>query len=354
MKLFSAVLRESRVSESEVALFTRQFATMVAAGLSVSRCLAVLIEQASNPKFKEVISDIQTQVTSGVSLHAAFSKYPLIFPNAYIALCNAGESSGKLDEILLKLADTLEKDKDIKTKFKTALIYPCIILVAMMGVFVLMMVAVVPKLAELYETMNVDLPFITKIMIGISDFMVNYVFILLPLAFGGFFLLKYFMQTLRGRELAAEFLFALPVIGPVNVIKEYTLFSRTLSTLLNAGVAMVESLTICGDVVTNLGLKQGVKDSTLMVERGVPLSEAMDKSAVFPAMLYKMVEVGEETGKVDSVLERVSIYYANETETAVARLSAALEPFLLIFLGVGVGILILSIITPIYKITTAI
>lgn len=347
-------IRGGRVTESEVVLFTRQFATMVAAGLSVSRCLEVLLDQTTNPKFKEVISEIQSQVTSGIALSAAFGRYPNIFPTAYIALCRAGESSGKLDEILLKLADTMEKDKDIKSKFKTALIYPTIILVAMVGVFVLMMVVVVPKLAELYASMSVDLPFITKVMIGISNFMVNYKLLLLPMVFGAYFLFKYFMQTAKGRAFWSEVTFAMPVIGPVNKLKEYTLFSRTLSMLLTAGVNMVEALNISGDVVTNLDLKAGVKNSTLLVERGVPLSEAMGKSATFPPMVYKMVEVGEETGNLDAVLARVSVYYANETDTAVARLSAALEPFILVFLGVGVGVLILSIITPIYKITTSI
>ncbi len=348
------LMRGGKVGENEVVLFTRQFATMISAGLSVSRCLEVLLEQTNNPKFRSVISDIQAQVTSGIALHIAFGRYPAIFPPAYIALCRAGESSGKLDEILLKLADTLEKDKDVKSKFKTALIYPSIILIAMVGVFVLMMVVVVPKLSELYETMNVELPFITKVMIGISDFMVRFWYVVLAIVFSGLYFFKYFQQTAKGREFFYEIGFAIPVIGAVNKLKEYTLFSRTLSMLLGAGVNMVEALSISGDVVTNNELRAGVKNSTLLVERGVPLSEAMGKSATFPPMVHKMVEVGEETGKVDSVLERVSVYYANETDTAVARLSASLEPFILVFLGVGVGILILSIIAPIYKITTSI
>ncbi len=347
-------IRGGKVTESEVVLFTRQFATMVSAGLSVSRCLEVLIDQTTNQKFKSVISDIQSQVTSGIALNAAFGRYPTIFPNAYIALCKAGESSGKLDEILLKLADTLEKDKDVKSKFKTALIYPSIILIAMAGVFVLMMVVVVPKLSDLYKSMGVSLPFITQMMIDISGFMLAYKVILLFVTFGLVFLFKYFMQTARGKNIMSQIMFSMPVIGPVNKLKEYTLFSRTLSMLLTAGVNMVEALTISGDVATNSELKRGVRDSTLLVERGVPLSEAVGKSAIFPPMVYKMVEVGEETGNLDTVLARVSVYYANETDTAVARLSAALEPFILVFLGVGVGVLILSIITPIYKITTSI
>jgi len=347
-------LMTSGVSEIDVVLFTRQFATMISAGLSISRCLEVLLEQCTNPTFKSIIADIQGQVSTGTPLSGAFSKYPTVFSNAYVSLCKAGESSGKLDDIMLKLADTMEKDHDVKGKFKTAMIYPMIILIAMAGVFVLMMVVVVPKLAELYSTMGVDLPIMTKIMIGFSSFMITYKFFLLLLVIGGFFTLRHFLATTKGREFWSEFMFAIPVIGAVNKLKEYSLFSRTLSMLLSSGVSMVESLGISSEVASNLALKRAVKNSLSQVERGVPLSEAMSHTKIFPPMIYKMVQVGEETGNLDTVLGRVSLYYANETDTAIARLSAALEPFILVFLGVGVGTLILSIITPIYKITTSI
>jgi type IV pilus assembly protein PilC len=347
-------LRSSSVGENEVVLFTRQFATMISAGLSVSRCLEVLLEQSTNPTFKSIIADVQSQVSGGTPLSGAFAKYPAIFSNAYVSLCKAGESSGKLDDIMLKLADTMEKDKDVKGKFKTAMIYPSIIVVAMLGVFVLMMVVVVPQLAELYETMSVDLPMMTKIMIGISGFLIGYKFVLIPSVVGGVLVIRSFLSTGKGREFWSELMFAAPVIGAVNKLKEYSLFSRTLSMLLTSGVSMVESLSISADVVSNLALKRAVRTSLSQVERGVPLSESMSHTKIFPPMIYKMVQVGEETGNLDAVLGRVSIYYANETDTAVARLSAALEPFILVFLGVGVGTLILSIITPIYKITTSI
>lgn len=347
-------LKSSSVGESEVVLFTRQFATMISAGLSVSRCLEVLLEQSTNPTFKAIIGNIQGQVSGGTPLSSAFGKYPAIFSNAYVSLCKAGESSGKLDDIMLKLADTMEKDKDVKGKFKTAMIYPMIIMCAMVGVFVLMMVVVVPQLADLYTTMGVDLPMMTKIMIGISGFMLAYKFFLVPGVIGGFFLLKSFLATTKGREFSSEFMFAVPVIGAVNKLKEYSLFTRTLSMLLTSGVSIVEALSISSEVASNLALKRAVRNSLSQVERGVPLSEAMSQTKIFPPMIYKMVQVGEETGNLDAVLGRVSVYYANETDTAVARLSAALEPFILVFLGVGVGTLILSIITPIYKITTSI
>ena len=347
-------LKSASVGEGDVVLFTRQFATMVAAGLSVSRCLEVLFDQSTNVTFKSIIADIQGQVSSGTPLSGAFGRYPALFSNAYVSLCKAAESSGKLDEIMLKLADTMERDRDVKGKFKTAMIYPIIIIIAMVGVFVLMMVVVVPKLAELYTTMGVDLPAMTKVMIGISSFMLTYKFILVPAVIGGIFGLRSFLSTTKGREFWSEFMFAVPVIGVVNKLKEYSLFSRTLSMLLNSGVSMVESLSISSEVATNLALRRAVKNSLSQVERGIPLSESMSQTRIFPPMIYKMVQVGEETGNLDTVLGRVSVYYANETDTAVARLSAALEPFILVFLGVGVGVLILSIITPIYKITTSI
>lgn len=342
------------ISEKEVVLFTRQFATMVAAGLSVSKCLEVLKEQATHPKFKDIIADIQSQVAAGFPLSASFASYPLVFSKTYVALCKAAETSGRLDEVFLKLADALERDESIKSKFKTALIYPSIIVIAMFGVFVLMMFVVIPKLSELYDTMGVELPFITKIMIGISDLMLRFKFVLILLPFVLVYLFRYFMQSKRGRELWSEFVFLLPVIGAVNRLKDYAIFTRTLSMLLNAGVPLIDSLGISLEVVNNIDLQKAARSCLYMVEKGLPLSEAMQKSGVFPSMVYRMVQVGEETGSLDDVLAKVSNYYSEEVNTGVSRLSAALEPFILVLLGAGVGLLILSVITPIYKITTSI
>lgn len=342
------------ISEKEVVLFTRQFATMVAAGLSVPKCLEVLREQAVNPKFKSIIADIHSQVSSGFSLSASFASYPVVFSKTYTALCRAAETSGRLDEVFLRLADALEKDESIKNKFKTALIYPSIIVVAMIGVFVLMMFVVVPKLAELYDTMGVELPFITKLMIDISSFMIRLKFALILLPFGLIYLFKYFTQSQRGKEVLSELVYLLPVIGSVNKLKDYAVFTRTLSMLLNAGVPLTDSLGMVVEVINNPDLQKAIRNSLYMVEKGLPLSEAMQNSGAFPSMIYRMVQVGEETGSLDGVLAKVSNYYSEEVDTGVSRLSAALEPFILVILGLGVGLLILSVITPMYKITTSI
>ena len=342
------------VSTADVVVFTRQFSTMISAGLSVSRCLRVLYEQTTSEKFRTIIGDIDTQVASGTSLSNAFARYPTVFSNTFIALCKAGESSGKLDDVLQKLADTLERDADIKGRFKTAMIYPTIICVAMLGVFVLMMIVVVPRLSELYTSMNVELPGITKLMIGISDFMLNYKFVLIPAIAMAIFGIKILLATPEGRTYWSEFMFAVPVLGKVNKLKDYTLLTRTLSMLLTSGVSLVEALGISADVVSSLQLRVALRYAMSQVERGVFLSNAMSQNKLFPPMFYKIVQVGEETGNLDTVLSRLSTYYTNETDTAISRLSAALEPFILVFLGVGVGGLILSIITPIYKITASI
>lgn len=342
------------VSGSDVVLFTRQFSTMLSSGLSVSRCLRVLYEQTTNSKFKSIIGDIDSQVTSGSPLSNAFGRYPNVFPESFVSLCRAGESSGKLDDVFLKLADTLEKDAEIKGKFRTAMIYPTIILIAMVGVFVLMMVVIVPRLAELYESMDVELPAITKVMISISDVMINYYYIFFPVIFLSILGIKIFLATPDGRAYWSEFMFAVPVLGKVNKLKDYTLLTRTLSMLLDSGVSLVESLNISSNVVSNVQLKKALKYCLSQVEKGVQLSNALSQDRLFPPMFYKMVQVGEETGNMDTVLSRLSIYYTNEVDMSISRLSAALEPFILVFLGVGVGGLILSIITPIYKITASI
>lgn len=342
------------VPENEVVIFTRQFSTMVGAGLSISKCLDVLVEQTDNVKMRKIVLDAQNAVSGGTPISAAFSKYPKVFSTTYIALLSAAESSGQLDEVLLRLADMLEADRDIKGKIKSAMIYPAIVMTAMFLVFVLMMTVVMPKLADMYTSMGVDLPGMTIFMMKVSEFMLKFKFLLLILGAVGLYFLKSFLNTEYGRSFKSQLGFKLPVFGHVNKLKEYTLFSRTLSLLVKSGVPLVESLSIVSTVVSNYVFKRAVAGSAKAVEKGATLSSSMFTQKAFPPIFPRMTLVGEETGQLDDILFKVSQFYANETDIAVRRLSTALEPMILIILGVGVGGLIISIITPLYSITQAI
>lgn len=343
------------VPVDELVAFTRQFSTMISAGLPLSRALEVLTEQTQNKTFKGIILDSLRSVEGGTSLSEAFARNPRVFSQTYIALVKAGESSGRLDEILKRLATNMEAERDLDAKFKGAMIYPAIVFFAMIGVFVLLMILVVPKLASMYTSLKVELPLETRIMIGISNFMTGYWYIIIGIVVGGFFLLRYFLKTEEGQVFASYMAFRLPVFGKINKQKDITQFTRTLALLISSAIPIVEALNIVGKVIQNKNLRDATLEAAKTVEKGNSLSDFFKSNPkVFPPLLGQMVSVGEETGQIDQVLGRVADYFEGETDNAVKGLSAALEPIILIMLGAMVGVLIVSIITPIYKITSSI
>jgi type IV pilus assembly protein PilC len=248
----------------------------------------------------------------------------------------------------------MEADRDLKAKFRSAMIYPTIVFIAMIGVFIMMMVFVIPKLAQMYESLDVELPFITQVMIAVSDFMVERFYVVIGVAFAIFYGVKSYLKTEEGRQFISTMTFKLPVFGKINRQRDITQFTRTLGLLISAAIPIVEALKIVSGVVGSHQYKQGALDAAQVVEKGGSLSDYFKQNKNFPSLLGQMVSVGEETGQLDAVLDKVAGYFAGEVDNAVAGLSAALEPIILILLGSMVGLLIISIITPIYKITTAI
>lgn len=352
--LFDQLKNLRGVPDNEVVAFTRQFSTMISAGLPMARALEVLADQTTHLGMKRLIIEVLRDIEGGAPLSAALARYPDQFGSTYQALVRAGESSGKLDEILRRLATTLEADRELKAKFKSAMIYPTIVFLAMIGVFIMLMVFVVPKLAEMYKSLSVELPFVTRAMIGVSDFMVKNIFILGGAAVAGFFIQRSFFKSPAGKELKSRIMFGLPVFGAINRLKDITSFARTLSLLVGSAIPIVEALKIVADVVDSSAYRNAAFEAAKVVEKGNPLSEYFKYNKIFPPLLAQMVGVGEETGQLDEVLDKVSNYFASEVDHSVEGLSAALEPIILIALGVMVGVLILSIITPIYKLTTSI
>lgn len=342
------------VPQAELVAFTRQFSTMISAGLPIARALEVLANQSENRGFKKIILDILRSIEGGSSLSSALGRYPDVFSRTYQSLVSAGESSGKMDVILKRLAETLEAQRELNSKLKAAMVYPVIVIVAMMVVFIILMVVVVPKLADMYKSMNVPLPFVTQAMISVSAFMVHYLIFVLGGVAGAFFLIRWFAKTTEGKFIMSELIFRAPVFGKINKMKDYAQFSRTLSLLISSAVPIVEALNIVSTIMSSNSLKMAVVDASKQVEKGNSLSNYFKTSKYFPTLLSQMSGVGEETGKMDEVLERVAIYYEGEVDNLIKGLSSALEPIILVMLGVMVGFLIVSIITPIYKIMTSI
>ncbi len=352
--LFDKLMDFRGVPHGEIVTFTRQLSTMISAGLPISRALEVLSNQSTNSNFRKIITDVLRSVEGGASLSGSFDMHPKVFSNTYISLVKAGESSGKLDTILKRLAENMEADRELNSKFKSAMIYPIIIFIAMIGVFIILMVFVIPKLAEMYKNMQIELPFVTKLMISSSEFMVKYIYIILILMLGIILGIRAFITSEKGKNLISEVIIKVPVFGKITLQKDFASFSRTLSLLIGAAVPIVDALNIVSTTMSSISLRKAILDAAEQVEKGNSLSSYFKSNTTFPSLLGQMSGVGEETGRMDEVLERVAVYYEGEVNNLVKGLSAALEPIILVMLGVMVGFMIISIITPIYKLTSSI
>lgn len=339
------------VSLDEISTFTRQLATMLNAGLPLTDALNLLKLQSSSAIFTATISQILDDVQAGLALSVAMQKHPKVFSKVYVALIKAGESAGVMETILNRLADNLEKSRDFQSKVKGALVYPAIVFVGMIGVMILMMVVVVPKLTGLYKEFNADLPLPTKILMGASDFMVNFWPLALAMAVGGFFAGKSFLASSRGRRLWDDHVYSFPVVGGMLREIMFTELTRTLSLLVASGVSIVEGLNVVAEATGNVIAEEELRKIIKKVEKGFPLSVSFSESPSFLPIIGQMIAVGEETGKLDEVLSKLSKYFENSSESSVKGLTTAIEPLIIILLGAGVGFLIFTVVMPIYNLT---
>jgi type IV pilus assembly protein PilC len=339
------------VKADDLVNFTRQLSTMIGAGLPLATCLAILQEQ-SKPAMAAVVTKLLKDVESGNSFAKALAEHPDVFSRVYIQLVRAGELGGVLDNVLDRLAATLEKQKDFAAKTKGAMIYPVIVLIAMVIVAFVMMVFVMPQLTAMYKDFGADLPITTKILITVSDLMAKIWWLMIVLAIGGFLILRTWFKTESGERTLDKILRKIPIVGELRSKITLTEFARTLSLLLGAGVSMLESLDIVGKALNSIVYREALLGAKKEVERGVSLSTSLEIHEVFPAMLSQMILVGEQTGRIDEILLKLSEYYEKESEYAVKNLTAAMEPMIMIILGVGVGFLVVSIMMPIYSLTT--
>lgn len=337
------------VSSSEKAILTRQLSTMIKAGLPLSNSLEILSRQTRNPSLQEAVKEALQDVEGGTSLSASFAKHPKIFSPIFINLIKAGEASGSLEKVLDRLAVNMESSNEFKGKLKGAMIYPVIILIFMLAVMILMVVMVIPKLTVMYQDVGAELPIATRFLIWLSDFVIHKWWLLVAVIVGLVFSFRYFAQTTYGKYRLAAIQTKLPVFGRLLVVSDLTEFTRTLSLLISAGLPILDSLEIVRGSVSNLILQDAIKSSAEEVERGAPLSTPLAKHKEFPEIVAQMVGVGEETGKLDEVLGNLSGFFNTEAEQRVKNLTTALEPMIMVFLGVMVGALIISIVTPMYN-----
>ena len=340
-----------KIKFEELVNFTRQLSTMINAGLPLATALSILEEQ-SKPEMGKLIANILKDVEGGMSFSEALQKYPDNFSRIYVQLVRAGEIGGVLDEVLERLALNLEKDKDFKAKTKGAMIYPIIIFIAMLAVGIVMMVAVIPKLTEMYVDFDAELPGPTKVLISLSNFLVQFWWLLAVIILVVFVALRSYKKTKKGELQLAKLILKIPIIGPMRQKIILTDFTRTLSLLLGAGVSLLESISIVAEAVDNAVYRQELASAAKQVERGVALSEAIARYEDFPIILHQMMSVGEETGKLDEILHKLAEYFEKESEYAVKNLTTAMEPIIMVVLALMVGFMVIAIIMPIYSLTS--
>jgi type IV pilus assembly protein PilC len=341
-----------RVGFGEIVNFTRQLSTMVVAGLSLPEALSILRIQTTNPAMGSVLMEVEHQIVGGGNLGDALAKYPQHFSAIYIALIRAGESSGQLDQVLARLADSLESQRDFRSKVSGAMIYPVIIIIGMAIVVMIMMTVVIPKLTELYADFGVDLPFATQLLISISHFFVGWWWLMIALVVGGGYGFMRWKKTPIGELVIDSFILHIPLFGELQKKIILVEFTRTLSMLISSGIRLLDALRILKDALGNVLFRNAIVDISKKVERGFPLGETFAQYPVFPPIVSQMMKVGEETGKLDDTLLKLSKYFQSESENLVKGLTTAIEPIIMVVLGVGVGFIVISVITPIYNLTS--
>ena len=344
--------KKTNISYNDVVNLTRQLATMITAGLTLVEALSILKQQLHKASLVQMVTQMEDEVRGGKTFAEVLEKYPRVFPPIYLALIKAGEASGKLDVIMERLADNLEKSRDFKNKIKGAMIYPSIVVTGMVAVSIIVMIVVVPRMTSLYKEFGVDLPLPTQILIVISNFMVNsWWFLLVVIVLSSLAFIR-FKQTWFGEHVLAGALINMPIFG--NLIRESTIVevTRTLAILIDGGIPILTALQISRDATGNVLYQEAFIQASKKVEKGFPLSEPLAENKLFPPILSQMVSVGEQTGKLGESLLKLSKYFENEADNAVKSLTTMIEPLIMVVLGLGVGFLVMAVLLPIYSLTS--
>ncbi len=344
-----------RVKSKDLTVFTRQFATMINAGVSITKALGILAEQTANATLSTVISQLQKDVEGGLSLSEALAKHPKVFPPIFVNMTRAGEAGGVLDDALLKIAEHFEKDQELKSRIKSALSYPiAVVSVATILVFV-MITFIVPMFVRMFETMGGELPLPTKMLLALSGFIrgVGGVFIFAGIV-GIYLGYKAANSRPNSKYVIDKIKLRLPVMGSLVQKMSLAKFTRTFATLIASGVPILQAMDIVADTAGNEVVTRSVKEARSSIKEGETISKPLAKSSVFPPMVVQMIAIGEETGALDAMLTKIADFYDAEVTATVDALTSILEPLLMLFLGVSVGGVVIALYMPMFSIITMI
>ncbi len=342
------------VKTHDLAIFTRQFATMINAGLPIIQCLDTLSKQVSKDMFRDVIAQITKDVESGSTLAEGLAKHPNVFPGLYVSMVEAGELGGILDVILLRLSTFLEKLDALKRKVQTAMMYPSVVLTVALMATAFLLIFVIPTFAKLFSDFGGTLPLPTRIVMVMSNFLRTKWWLLTGIITGAIFLFKKYRATSNGRLKTDAFLLKIPAIG--NIIRKAAVarFTRTLGTLISSGVPILDGLKITAKTSGNRVVHDAIMNTRASIREGQTIAEPLRKSGVFPPMVVQMISIGEDTGALDNMLDKIADFYEEEVDTAVDGLTSIIEPVMIVFMGGMVGTMVVAMYLPIFKMVNVI
>ena len=343
---------QQKVNIKDMSLMTRQLASLIKANIPLVDSLAILAEQIEHPTLKEAIGDCKSMVTEGGSFHQSLGKYPHIFNKIYVSMCQAGEMSGSLDVILTRLAEFTESQSELQSKVKSALSYPIILLCITLGVLAVIFLFVIPKMITIFESSpDLTLPILTVVIIGISNFFLNYWFVIGIGTIASFFVFKHWKKTSSGRETWDKMRLRFPLFGSLIRMVAISRLTRTLSTLINGGVPMLEALAISKNVVENTLIERAIENARNNISEGESIAAPLKKSGQFPSLVINMVHIGEQTGELEKMLTQLSDTYDFQVNAKVASLTSMMGPLITVIMGAVVAVIVFSVMVPMMEMT---
>ncbi|MEW5950933.1 MAG: type II secretion system F family protein [Elusimicrobia bacterium] len=341
--------KKGKVSSKEIVIFSRQLSTLVSSGVPIVQGLSILESQAETPAFASVIANIRTDIEGGLSISEAMKKHPKVFSELYVSMIKAGETGGILDTILERLSSYLESSEALKAKVKSAMMYPAVVGGVAAAITVFLIIFVIPIFKGIFASFGAELPFLTRIVIGASDFVRgNIIYILIVLG-GTFYGAKKYLQSEKGRRKFDEVSLNLPVFGILLKKVAIAKFSRTLGTLIKSGVPILQGLETVAKTAGNKIIEEAIMKSRDSIKEGGRLAEPLKKSNLFPQMVVQMIGVGEETGSLDTMLIKIADFYDQEVDTAVKGLTSMIEPLIMVFMGLVIGFIVIAMFMPMFE-----
>lgn len=347
--IFESINSSRKVKVKDIAVFCRQFSVLINAGIPIVTSLATMAEQVENKKLKKALSDVYEDVQKGKSLSESMRKHPDVFPMLLFNMIEAGEVSGTLDNVLNEMADHFEKENNLNQKIKSALAYPMIVSIVAILVVIFLVTNVLPTFVSMFKNAGAQLPLPTLILLGLSDSISHFWYVYLGDILLLAFMITKVLKTEKGREFYDALILKIPIFGPLNIKIITSRFTRTLATLISSGIPLIEALSVVERVVGNSIVANGLKRAEEDIKRGNSLAEPLKKMNIFPPMVIQMINVGEDSGSLDSILKKTADFYDSEVDTAVSQMTTLIEPLIIVLLASVVGFIVVSIVMPMFQ-----